>query len=154
MGHPCTVWINDAHGEHTAVAVDVVLHEAWPLMAISPRPRAHAAAAIDRRIGQRRLNPIGVDARHHIEGASTKRFECCHIVAFVRGGEMMQQIQRGCAARDLDGMNVGVDPIGRLGVRLTSSCIGHCNEPQRPALERGAVLLERDEVSVLGGERL
>ena len=154
MGHPCAVWINDAHGEHAAVAVDVVLNKAWPLMAISPRPRPHTAAAIDRRIGQRRLDPIGVHTRHHIEGASAKRFEGCHIVALARGGEMMQQIQRCSTARDLDGMNVGVYPIGRLGVRLASSCISHCNEPQRATLERGAVLLERDEVSVLGGERL
>lgn len=113
--HPATVGVSDPHISDRAVAVDVALVQAGRQVRIAPRPGAHAAAAELRTVGQHPLDAVRVDPRRDIEGAGLEGFGH-HRVAAKAGDEVLDQMERGNAAGDFHRVNVGVHPMGRLGV--------------------------------------
>ena len=149
---PRAVGIGDAHRQHPSVAIDVVFEQARPAVRIPVRPRTHTAAPKRRRIGERGFDPVGVDPRNDIERARPEGPQCHLVVAFRRGDEVMEQMQSRRPAGDLHRVDVRIHPVRRFRVVGTRRRIGDVHDPQRAALERGAVLLQCHERRVLGGE--
>ena len=115
MFDPCAVRIGNAHRANRPIAVYVSDVEAWPLEAVSPRPRTHARAVELRRISESVFDAVGVDARCDVE---RPRMECFANVSisFEVFEEVLNDVEGRHTTGDFGCMDVGVDPVGRLRV--------------------------------------
>ena len=113
---PCTVGIGDAHREDATVAVNVLGVQSGPTMSVAPRPRPHARAVVQRTIGQRVFDTVGIHPRRNVEGARLQRINDRRITCAEPRHQVVDDEQRRDATRHLYGMDVRIDPVRRLHV--------------------------------------
>jgi hypothetical protein len=92
---------------------------------------------------ERGLDTVGVDARDDVECAGAQRFEDRGVVAvavFLDKG--MQDVQGRNSACNFGGMDVCINPLGRLCIVSSGGCISHCSQNYIPAEEQFAIRLE------------
>ena len=128
--------------------------QARPAVAVAPRPWSHARAVKERSICQCVLNAVRVHARGDVEGARAQRFNNGRIFLAKLRDQMVDDVERRHAARDLDSVNVGVDPVRGFGVVLARAPVGDGGNEQLTTHVRLAVTLDREQVRVLSSERV
>ena len=149
---PAAVRIGDADRQDPPVTVDVLDVETRPTVAVAPRPGARAGAAHARPIGQHPLGAVGVHPRHDVEGPCAERLHDRRLALAIPRGEPPDDRTGSDTGRELDRVDVGIDPVGRLRVVRAGGCVGDRDEPEIAALVRPAVRLDRHQVRVRGSD--
>jgi hypothetical protein len=119
---PGAVRVGHAHLQHAAVAVDVLDRQAVHRLLverIGPGGRADEA----RLVGQRQLGAVGVQARAEVDHPGVEQLGDPGIAA-MPGHQLVQPVQAGGAGRQLTGMDVAVDPDGRLVLVIAGGAVG------------------------------
>ena len=113
--HPRSVGVGDAHGENASVAIDVAFMQTGCTARIAPWPRAGAAAAKQRSVGQGPLDTVGVHPRHDVERASLQRAGDRGVGAETRD-QAVDDGQRRHTSGEFHRVDVRVYPVRRFGV--------------------------------------
>jgi hypothetical protein len=131
MWLPGAVGIFHPHHEDATVAVDVLLVEALAslLEGIGTHARAHETGPIR----ESQLGAVGIEARDHIEGAGVEHSRYA-VVPAVATEEVVEKVERGGAAGDLGGVDIGVEPQRRLLLGGAGVQVGDGGEPDVAAL--------------------
>ena len=153
MRHPRAVRVGDAHARASA------RRRRRPRRAgqASGGRRVHGhGRVLDRRIpravGEHPFGPVGVDARHDVEGAGAQRL-CDQVVAVgMTGDESLDQRSMRRPWRSAPRRGCWRRPSAPASCRGCRSGVGHGDEPEVATFVRRAVRLELDQVGVLLGD--
>ncbi len=122
---PAAVCIGHAHAEHAAVAVDVFDVQAIDRRFVE-RVRACRRADVARLVGQRQFGAVGVQPRADVDRARVQQVRDAPAFVVIDAEvqhQVVQPVQAGGAGGELGGVDVAVDPEGRLvAVRAGVGC--------------------------------
>ena len=148
MRLPRPVRVLHAHEQDAPVAVDVLAVEA--VLGLVARIRPHARTA-EAPVCEPRVGAVRVDAGDDVERS---RVDCVSHARVVGVEEPVEEVERGCRARELHRVDLGMDEHGGLLLRRPRVGVRDRAEPDVAALVRLSDRLECEQRRELRGPRL
>ncbi len=146
---PAPVGVGDAHKQHAAVSVDILLAQAIDGLLVV-RIGTRAGSDDLGHVGQRPLSAVGVDAWADVVGPRVEDI-CDGRLQAKACRQLLDEVEAGAGRRDLAGVDVAVDPQRRFLRGRAGGEIGHSCQPDVTPFVALADARYLDEVGIFGG---